>query len=134
MRPLRGRVVLIVGGDPAARSAALHLSAHGASVVLAAACPSDAVETAGLVASQGGTARVVEAPSPPLLGAALLSAAAQALAPATDVLVSEVAFATAEAARDALRDLAAGLPPEAVAALAAGDAASLVASFLERRR
>lgn len=118
-RPLAGRVVLVVGaGDPVARAISLHLAALGASVILAAPRPEDSVETAGFVAAQGGIARVVESPSPPLLGADLLRAASDALAPPTDAAFASSAFASRDAASAALAALAALLPSGAVAVLA----------------
>ena len=107
--PLLGRVVLVVGGgDPAAQAIALRLSAHGASLVVAGPALTPVLATAGLAAASGGTARVIEAPSPPLLGRALLEAARHVLAPPTDALVSAAAFsdpADARAAHGALEAL-----------------------------
>jgi hypothetical protein len=114
--PLRGRVVLVVGaGDRLAQAVALHLAARGAAVVAAGPALPALLVTAGLVATQGGTVRVVEEPAPPAGGAALLGAAAEALAAPTDVVVSPDAFATRAAAAAATRDLASALGPGAVA-------------------
>jgi hypothetical protein len=141
-RPLEGRVVLVVGaGDRCAQAVALHLSARGASVVVAGPVLAPVVLTAGLVAAQGGTVRVVEEPAPPLHGRALVHAATQALAAVTDVVVSPDAFPSRTAALAEARDLAAGLALGAVATVvdvptAGGErtaAERVVARFLEAR-
>ena len=110
-RPLEGRVVLVLGaGDPVGEAAALHASALGASIVVAGPRLGPVVATAGLVAATRGTVRVVEAPSPPLLDAALLAVAAAALAPVTDALVAAGAMPDLDAARRAADDLRRALP------------------------
>jgi hypothetical protein len=111
-RALRGRVVLVVGaGDPLARDVSLHLAARGAAIVAAGPALDPVVATAGLVAAQGGTVRVIEDTVPPLLGRALLTAAARTLDLVTDVLVAPSAFPSREAAATAARDLGLTLEP-----------------------
>jgi NAD(P)-dependent dehydrogenase (short-subunit alcohol dehydrogenase family) len=93
-------VVLVVGaGDGIGRAAALHLSAHGAAVVLAGPRLDDVVEAAGLVAAAGGTVRVVETPCPPLDAAGAVAAATAALDRPTDAVLHVPAFASDPAAR-----------------------------------
>lgn len=105
-KPLRDRVILVVGaGDLATRTLALHAAARGASLVCAGPVLGPVLETAGLAAATGGTARVIEAPAPPLLGLALARAAASVLAAPTDAMIAEAAFdgpASAHAAGAAL--------------------------------
>jgi hypothetical protein len=118
-------VVLVVGaGGPVARAAALRLAASGAAVVAAGPDLASVLETAGHVAATGGVVRVVEEPAPPLSGPALVSAAAAALEPPTDAVVSPEAFrdrAHAAAEVDALRRALA--PAAVVLALATEDGA-----------
>lgn len=117
-RPLSGRTVLVLGAaDPVAQSAALHVAARGATVVAAGPDVPSVILTAGLIAATGAVGRVIEEAAPPLLGAALVRAAAVALghaAPAlTDVIVAEALFATPASLDAAVATLTAVLPAEA---------------------
>jgi len=96
---LRDRVILVVGaGDLPTRTMALHAAAHGAAIVCAGPVLAPVLETAGLAAATGGTARVIEAPTPPLGGLELVRAAAGVLAEPTDAVIAEAAFASPFAA------------------------------------
>ncbi len=109
-KPLRDRVVLVLGaGDLATRTLALHAAARGAAIVCAGPVLAPVLETAGLAAATGGTARVIEAPAPPLLGLALARAAATVLAAPTDAMIAEAAFGSPTAARAAASALGAVL-------------------------
>jgi hypothetical protein len=135
-------VVLVLGaGDRCAQAVALHLSARGAAVIAAGPVLAPVVSTAGLVAAQGGTVRVVEEAAPPLLGRALLDAACQALDAPTDVVVSPDAFPSPAAAAAAARDLSLGFDAGAISLVldvptAGGERAAaerVVARFLGAR-
>jgi NAD(P)-dependent dehydrogenase (short-subunit alcohol dehydrogenase family) len=102
-RPLRGRIVLVVGADdPATRRTALHLAARGASLIVAGRDRDEVLATAGLGAASGATIRVIEAPSPPLDGHALIDLATQVLAAPTDVLVAAAIGPVAASVAEAL--------------------------------
>jgi hypothetical protein len=107
-------VVLVLGaGGRVARAVALRLSAHGAAVLAAGPDIHEVVTTAGLVAAQGGVARVVEAPAPPLLGRDLVASAGATLEPPSDAVVSPEAFRAREEAAAQARVLEGLLPPGA---------------------
>ncbi len=109
-RPLRDRVILVVGaGDPPTRTMALHAAARGAAIVCAGPVLAPVLETAGLAAATGGTARVIETAAPPLGGLELARAAAAVLAPPTDAMIAEAAFPSPFAAHAAGAALAAVL-------------------------
>lgn len=113
-RPLRGRVVLVVGaGDPAAQAVALHLSALGAALIAAGPDLDPVLATAGLAAASGSIARVIEAKSPPLLGAELIARATEALEPPTDVIAAASAFSPSSLAAAAVEALLRLLRPGA---------------------
>ena len=118
-RPLAGRVLLVVGaGDPVAREVALRASALGAEVIAAGPALAPVVVTAGMIAASGAVVRVVEAPSPPLLGDPLLCVARETLAPVTHAAVAASAFAGEDDARRATADLASVLGVERAATVA----------------
>ena len=116
--PLRGRAVLVIGaGDRAGQAAALHLSAHGAALLLAGPELGAVVATAGLIAAAGGTVRVVEESCPPLPVGEAHRLASEALEPPTDGVVSASSFPTPAAAKSAHETLRAHLPASAVVVL-----------------
>lgn len=109
-KPLLDRVVLVLGaGDPATRTLALHAAALGAALVCAGPVLPPVLETAGLAAATGGTARVIESPAPPLGGLDLARAATGVLAPPTDAVIGEAAFASPAAAQAAAASISAVL-------------------------
>lgn len=105
-RPLRGRVVFVIGADDAAtRQTALHFSARGAALIVVGRDRHEVLVTAGLCAASGGTSRVLEESHPPLTDSALLGAAARALTHPTDVLVAQSRDDEASTMADTLREL-----------------------------
>lgn len=110
-RPLAGRTVLVVGAsDPVGSSAALHVAARGADVIVADPDVPSAILVAGLIAATGSVGRVLEVAAPPLAGAALARAATAALRAPTDAVLAALAFGDAAALEAARAALVAALP------------------------
>jgi hypothetical protein len=128
-------VLLVGAGDPAARVAALFLTARGAALLAAAPRLDDALAAAGLAAATGATARVIEEASPPLGGRALLERAREVLSAPTDALLAVSAFPDAGAADRAAAALARELPNGLVVRVEArpeGGAKAHAARLLDR--
>lgn len=105
-RPLHGRIVLVIGADDVAtRGAALHLSARGAALVACGRDRDAVLITAGLAAASGGTVRVVDEATSPLLDPGVIDAATRALGRPTDALVSGPLVDESPALVDRLRAL-----------------------------
>ena len=89
-RPLRGRIVLVIGAEDAStRRTALHLSARGAALIVAGVDREAVLMTAGLAAASGATSRVIDENVSLLSGTAVFDAATRLLARPTDVLIAE---------------------------------------------
>lgn len=89
-RPLRGRIVLVIGAEDAStRRTALHLSARGAALIVSGVDAQAVLLTAGFAAASGATTRVIEESVSLLSGRAVVDAATRLLARPTDVLIAD---------------------------------------------